>query len=258
MKFTDVQKTAAQVAAVAIVGAAVVLTYAGTAQFCHAHGAPGWRGYTIAAMNDVAVLVGIVWPERALQALAVGCALFTGWANFAHAEPGWAGGTVALMPPVLAFLMIAALESVVRSTRTPDIGQATPDIRPDTQGDTGADIAPDMTRTSHQTPEETFEGTSGGQDTGHGPDIQEDTGPDMGPDIVSAPGPDKPQATPRKAPDIRGDIVVPFTGQRARIIAAVLDGRMTQKDAAAKLGCSTKTVSRYVAAAKPVRDEATG
>lgn len=107
-----IQRAVAQVVAVLIAVAALVLTYVGTATFCHDHGAPGWRGYTIAAMNDLIVLTGLVWPERPLQALAGLCAAFTVWANLAHAAEGLSGLIVALIPPALAILLVWALEVV--------------------------------------------------------------------------------------------------------------------------------------------------
>jgi hypothetical protein len=97
-----------------IVGSALVITYVGTMSFCQAHGAPGWRGSVIAAMNDLAVLVGVLWPERPFQVIAGFCASFTIWANVAHAAAGPAGITVALIPPFLAIALVGALELVLR------------------------------------------------------------------------------------------------------------------------------------------------
>jgi hypothetical protein len=178
---------------------------------------------------------------------------------------------VALVPPVLAFLMIAALESVLRGHRIGDTGQGTPAAGQDIAGDTGQDTWEDTGGDTDRTPDRTLEGTSEGtptgQDTGHEedtrPDTEGDTGPDIEPDILSSPEVDKLQVAARKAPDTRPTAqettVVQFTGQRARVVAAVLEGRMSQKDAAARLGCSTKTIGRYVVAAKSAtRDEATG
>lgn len=104
------QRDFARVAVAAIVATAMVLTFEGTMRFTQAHGALGWRGALIAGMNDLAVLVGILWPQRPLQALAALCSVFTIWANLAHAASGAAGVAVALVPPVLAIAMVAALE----------------------------------------------------------------------------------------------------------------------------------------------------
>lgn len=110
------QEGFARLASALIVLAAIVLTFDGTVRFAHAHGALGWRGAAIAGMNDLAVLVGILWPRRPLQALAGLCAGFTIWANVDHAAPGPGGLAVALIPPLLAILMVAALERVAHGS----------------------------------------------------------------------------------------------------------------------------------------------
>jgi hypothetical protein len=114
MTILKAQQGFARVAVAFIVGAALVLTYDGTMRFAQAHGALGWRGAVIAAMNDLAVLVGILWPEKPLQALAALCSALTIWGNLDHAQPTVGGYTIALVPPLLAILMVAALEYLVR------------------------------------------------------------------------------------------------------------------------------------------------
>ena len=127
MKVLTVQKGFTRVALAFIVGAALVLTYDGTMKFAQAHGAHGWRGAVIAAMNDLAVLVGILWPARPLQGIAVLCSGLTVWANVDHAGQGPGGLTVALVPPVLAILMVSALEYLVRHpVREPVVSQPEP------------------------------------------------------------------------------------------------------------------------------------
>jgi hypothetical protein len=108
------QQPIAQIAAVAIVAAAIVLTFSGTVEFCERHGAAGWRGVSTAAITDVTVLIGILWPRRPLQGLAALAAIFTMLANLGHASPGLSGVAVALIPPVGAILMVGALEYVIK------------------------------------------------------------------------------------------------------------------------------------------------
>lgn len=115
-----VQQGFARAAVAFIVASALALTYDGTMTFSQEHGALGWRGAVIAGMNDLAVLVGILWPERPLQALAALCAGFTIWANVDHAKVGAAGLAVALIPPLLAILMVAALEYVLKTEGGPE------------------------------------------------------------------------------------------------------------------------------------------
>lgn len=111
-----VQRGTAKVVSVAVVVAALVLTYMGTALFCREHGAPGWRGYTIAGINDLVVLLGIVWPERPIQGVAGFCAAFTIWANVSHAGAGFSGLVVSFIGPGLAIGLITALEMVARGS----------------------------------------------------------------------------------------------------------------------------------------------
>jgi hypothetical protein len=120
------QKGFARLAVAFIVAGSMVLTYDGTMRFAQAHGALGWRGAVIALMNDLAVLVGILWPEKPFQALAALCSILTIWANVDHAGPGPAGVVVALVPPTLAILMVIALEIQVRRVK-PDLVVALPD-----------------------------------------------------------------------------------------------------------------------------------
>jgi hypothetical protein len=117
MDLEKVQRGTAKLVSVAVVLAALALTYMGTALFCHEHGAEGWRGYTIAGINDLVVLLGIVWPERPIQAVAGFCAGFTVWANVSHAAEGFAGFVVAFIAPGLAIGLITALESVARGSQ---------------------------------------------------------------------------------------------------------------------------------------------
>lgn len=119
------QQRFAHLTSVLIVVAALVLTYMGTAKFCHQHGAPGWQGYTIAAMNDLLVLLAIVWPERPIQALGGLCATFTIWANQSHAAEGFSGLIVALIPPALGILVVAALEKVAHDLRARQLTELT-------------------------------------------------------------------------------------------------------------------------------------
>lgn len=242
--FDRAQKAFARVVSVAIAGAAMVLTYAGTAEFCHQHGAPGWRGYTIAAMNDAAVLVGIAWPARPLQALAGLCAGLTVWANLAHAGPGWEGGLVALTPPFLAILMIGALELVWRSqVSARPVLSAEVSAEMDTGEDTRDTIEVDTDRTPQV------------DTTGHEVDTRPDTGADTEADTEGDTGPD---TTPDTRPDTRRRTVVPITASsdRDRVIDRVEAGELTHKAAAEELGCSTKTISRALAAR--TRTERTG
>jgi hypothetical protein len=111
-----VQQGTAKVVSVVVVIAALVLTYMGTALFCHQHGADGWRGYTIAGINDLVVLLGIVWPERPIQVVAGFCAAFTVWANVSHAGEGFSGLVVSFIGPGLAIGLITALEMVARGS----------------------------------------------------------------------------------------------------------------------------------------------
>lgn len=114
MNVLKAQHHFARLAVAAIVAAALILTYEGTVRFAQDHGALGWRGWVIAAMNDLAVLVGILWPERPLQAIAALCSGLTIWANVDHAGDGFAGKVIALVPPVLAILLVMALEALLR------------------------------------------------------------------------------------------------------------------------------------------------
>lgn len=141
------QRDFARVAVAAIVTAAMVLTFEGTMRFTQAHGALGWRGAAIAGMNDLAVLVGILWPQKPLQALAGLCSIFTIWANLAHASSGAAGVAVALVPPVLAIAMVAALEYEVHRIKvTQPVTQADPlevTVTPEVAQDDPQEVTPD-------------------------------------------------------------------------------------------------------------------
>ncbi len=76
---------------------------------------------------------------------------------------------------------------------------------------------------------------------------------DIEPVVVKDIRPDKPQVTPG---------VILFTGLRGRLVAQVLDGKMTQKEAAARAKVDPKTVGRWVKQAREAqatdRTEATG
>jgi hypothetical protein len=123
MRVLKAQEGFARLASGAIVLAALVLTYEGTMRFCQRHGALGWRGALIAGMNDLAVLVGILWPQRLLQGIAALCSVFTIWANLDHAAAGPAGLAVALIPPALAIMMVAALEQVIRRVEAEPVAE---------------------------------------------------------------------------------------------------------------------------------------
>ena len=114
MTIHQAQEGFTRIAAGVIVLAALIYTYDGTMTFCQAHGALGWRGAMIAGMNDLTVLVGVLWPERPLQVLAGLCAVFTIWANLSHAEHTAAGYAVAAIAPALAVLLVGALEWIGR------------------------------------------------------------------------------------------------------------------------------------------------
>jgi hypothetical protein len=73
---------------------------------------------------------------------------------------------------------------------------------------------------------------------------QEDTAPDISRDIAA----DKPQVTHE---------VIPFTGQRGRLVSAVLAGTMTQAEAARRGKVTPKTIGRWVKAAREAQDTQT-
>lgn len=129
-RFLKGQQVFARAASAFIVASALALTYDGTMTFAQAHGALGWRGALIAAMNDLAVIVGILWPEKPLQALAGLCAGLTIWANLSLASAGPAGIVIALVPPGLAILMVSALESVIRRADREPVSQAASQAEP--------------------------------------------------------------------------------------------------------------------------------
>jgi len=79
-------------------------------------------------------------------------------------------------------------------------------------------------------------------------DTQQDIAPPKAVDISADTTPDNPQVNPD---------VIPFTGRRARNIAQVLAGTMTQAEAARREKVTPKTIQRWVKAAREAQDTQT-
>lgn len=99
------------------------------------------------------------------------------------------------------------------------------------------------------------------------PPIQVDTGQDMSPDIradIDTPtvalqediAPPTAQDTTADNPQVNHD-VIPFTGQRGRLVSAVLAGTMTQAEAARRGKVTPKTIGRWVKAAREAQNTRT-
>ena len=224
---------------------------------------------------DVPVLVGyagtialsgrrsVAWARAVLAA----CSVATVAAQVVDgagliAEHTWIRALVHGWPPALAILTAHLLVKILQAlgflvppvaeAQRPTwvvrawtwIGQAVADMQAARRA-----IREDMDRDAQaDTKKDTSQGAAGDTEVDIQPGIASDTEPVIAKDIR----PDKPQVTPG---------VIPFTGLRGRLVAQVLEGKLTQKEAAARAKVDARTVGRWVKAAREAQDtstEATG